>query len=78
MKEKEKKQAARMKELEQDIEAKNTLVRMRLMPRGKQALCYLLNTTDNLHYSLIFDLTKKKLRNSRKEPFKSSKIPKFG
>ncbi len=30
---------------------------------------------DNLHYRLILDLVKK--RNSRKEPFKSSKIPKF-
>ena len=31
---------------------------------------------DNSHYRLIFDLAKK--INSRKEPFKSSKIPKFG
>ena len=35
---------------------------------------------DNLHYRIIFDLNKsrRKKRNSRKEPFKSSKIPKFG
>ena len=36
--------------------------------------------TDNLRYTLSFDLGKyrKKKRNSPKEPFKSSKIPKFG
>ena len=35
---------------------------------------------DNLHYRLIFDLDKsrRKTQNSREEPFKSSKIPKFG
>ena len=35
---------------------------------------------DNLHYRLIFDLDKsrRKKRNSRKKPFKSSEIPKFG
>ncbi len=35
---------------------------------------------DNFHYRLISDLGKSRRckRNSRKEPFKSSKIPKFG
>ncbi len=35
---------------------------------------------DDLHYRLIFDLGKsrQKKRNSRKEPFKTSKIPKVG
>ena len=34
---------------------------------------------DNLHYRLIFylDKSRRKKRNSRKEPFKSSNIPKF-
>jgi hypothetical protein len=35
-------------------------------------------TMDNLHYRLIFDLGKSTQKNSRNEPFKSSKISKFG
>ena len=42
--------------------------------------CFRVLIMDDLHYRVIFDLAKwpdEKKRNSRKEPFKSSKIPKF-
>ncbi len=39
----------------------------------------LLNAMDSLYYTLIFDLDKSRQKqNSRKEPFKNSKIPEFG
>ncbi len=51
------------------------------IPHAKQHVSYFATDMrmDDLHYRLISDLGKSidKKRNSRKEPFKSSKIPKF-